>query len=203
MQKILDRLKQGLPKHAVSKRKQGNFEVSYIEGWFAISQANEIFGPLSWDMEVLSLEFFEPNPKHEVVARVRITVRAGDQKIIKEDVGFGSASAKQGRELASKEAVTDAMKRSLRSFGASFGNSLYDKANPLHQGGDDSHMKETDSKSKKILEDFKVQLEGVTDMAGFSKLMKSSASNIRKCSEEEKNEARKLANQKKKEIVDE
>ncbi|MDN5105652.1 Rad52/Rad22 family DNA repair protein, partial [Aliarcobacter butzleri] len=56
--------------------------------------------------------------------------------IEKEDVGFGTGISKtlaDANESASKEAVTDAIKRAFRSFGNQFGNSLYDKSRNLNQ----------------------------------------------------------------------
>jgi DNA repair and recombination protein RAD52 len=52
------------------------------------------------------------------------------QDVSREDVGFGTGVAKNladAHEGAAKEAVTDALKRALRSFGNQFGNSLYSK----------------------------------------------------------------------------
>ena len=51
--------------------------------------------------------------------------------VSREDVGFGNGIAKtlaDAHESAAKEAVTDSIKRTLRSFGNQFGNSLYDKS---------------------------------------------------------------------------
>jgi hypothetical protein len=47
----------------------------------------------------------------------------------REDVGHGIAAgtSSEAIEMARKGAVTDALKRALRSFGNQFGNSLYDK----------------------------------------------------------------------------
>lgn len=203
MQSMIDKLNEGLPKGAVSKRKQGaNFEVSYIEGWFAIEQANKIFGHLGWDFEVVSMNFYEGvGNKHEVISVVRVSVRTDGGKITKEDVGFGSASSKQGRELACKESVTDAMKRAFRGFGNAFGNSLYDKANTLHKGGDDTHAVLSTSKSGTVLDKFKQKLEGVSNADEYQRLMKEVASEIKTCGEEEKKQARELAKNKLKEIA--
>ena len=49
----------------------------------------------------------------------------------REDVGFGTGIAKtlaDAHEGGAKEAVTDGIKRTFRSFGNQFGNSLYDKS---------------------------------------------------------------------------
>jgi hypothetical protein len=57
---------------------------------------------------------------------VRVTV--GD--VVREDVGFGSGYGKKAGDAiegATKEAVTDALKRCLRTFGSQFGLALYDK----------------------------------------------------------------------------
>ena len=60
----------------------------------------------------------------------------GDRVNVYEDVGFGNGVAGNNAygigsciELASKEAVTDALKRCLRYYGNQFGLSLYDKDN--------------------------------------------------------------------------
>lgn len=48
--------------------------------------------------------------------------------------GFGTGVARNladAHENSAKEAVTDALKRSLRSFGNQFGNSLYDKSKAM------------------------------------------------------------------------
>ena len=56
--------------------------------------------------------------------------------ISRQDVGFGTGVARNlddAHENSAKEAVTDALKRSLRSFGNQFGNSLYDKSKSISQ----------------------------------------------------------------------
>ena len=56
--------------------------------------------------------------------------------ISRQDVGFGTGVARSladAHENSAKEAVTDALKRSLRSFGNQFGNSLYDKSKSVAQ----------------------------------------------------------------------
>ena len=65
-----------------------------------------------------------------VVATVEVTVESYGNFVEREDVGFGDqrgTSAVAVYEMAYKEAVTDALKRALRSFGNQFGNALYDK----------------------------------------------------------------------------
>lgn len=135
----IDNLREGLSRKHITKRKQGNMTLSYIEGWHAISEANRIFGFDGWDRETfkiahLSTREYERNGKKMIavgyMAQVRITVRAGSDVIQREGVGFGSGAAQNeedAHEGAVKEAETDAMKRALVTFGDQFGLTLYDK----------------------------------------------------------------------------
>lgn len=123
------------PRH-VSKRPQGGRQVSYIEGWWAISEANRIFGFDGWSRETVETNCVwqgdrvtEKGVQSAVsyTAKVRITV--GD--LIREGNGAGSGFGKdigEAHESAIKEAETDAMKRALMMFGNPFGLALYDKA---------------------------------------------------------------------------
>lgn len=128
----------------VAKRKQGNFMVSYIEGWWVISEANRIFGFGNWDRQTVELEVVHEsgyvNAKGVDMwavsyrAKVRIIVHedGGDRAIMREGSGTGHgyskpASAGDAHESALKEAETDAMKRALMTFGNPFGLALYDK----------------------------------------------------------------------------
>ncbi|MFP5513280.1 MAG: RAD52 family DNA repair protein [Alphaproteobacteria bacterium] len=120
----------------VKNRQQAGQNLSYIEGWHAIAEANRIFGFDRWDRQLLSMKQLgeprEVNGKWRVayMATVRITVTAGDAEIIRDGTGFGSGIDKdvgQAHESAIKEAETDAMKRSLMTFGNPFGLALYDK----------------------------------------------------------------------------
>jgi hypothetical protein len=64
------------------------------------------------------------------IARVRITITAGDRIVIREGSGAGhgiDADCGQAHESALKEAETDATKRALMTFGNAFGLALYDK----------------------------------------------------------------------------
>lgn len=109
----------------------------YIEGWHAIAEANRIFGFDGWSYAVVELSECHPPRENKgnngttmavsYIARIRVT--AGD--VSREDVGFGSGFAAQlgdAYEGAVKEAVTDALKRALRTFGNVFGLALYDKS---------------------------------------------------------------------------
>lgn len=119
------------PKH-VAQRSQAGRSLSYIEGWWAIAEANRIFGFDGWNRETVDLRLLgEPRQvdgkaRVEYMARVRITVGS----IARDGCGFGQGIDKdvgQAHESALKEAETDAMKRALMTFGNPFGLALYDK----------------------------------------------------------------------------
>jgi len=110
-------------------------QLDYIEGWFALSEANAIFGFANWDRETVHLERLFERTRGEMTScayaiRVRIRVRAGKQIISREGTGCGSGSARNAadaHDLAIKAAETDASKRALATFGNRFGLCLYDK----------------------------------------------------------------------------
>src|SRR6185295_2545789 len=108
----------------------------YVEGWFALSEANAIFGFANWDRETVHFERLFERTRGETTtcaytARVRIRVRAGEQVTVsREGTGCGTASARSAgdaHERAIKAAETDATKRALATFGNRFGLCLYDK----------------------------------------------------------------------------
>ena len=109
----------------------------YIEGWHAIAEANRIFGFGGWSYTIKALTqdslkegtTSKGAPQWQAAYTCLVTVTVGS--VVREDVGFGSGFAKQigdAIEGATKEAVTDALKRALRTFGNPFGLALYDKA---------------------------------------------------------------------------
>jgi DNA repair and recombination protein RAD52 len=125
----------------VKGRKQGGRQVSYIEGWKVIEEANRIFGFDGWTRETIDIkcvaeisrEIGESKaPGHGVsyIAKVKVVVFAGDLSVTREGVGAGHGIDRdlgQAHESAIKEAETDAMKRALMTFGYPFGLALYDK----------------------------------------------------------------------------
>jgi DNA recombination protein Rad52 len=122
-------------RHVQSRKGQGGRDLSYVEGWFVISEANAIFGFGGWDRETVHFEkVFERSSTAETacgyLTRVRIRVRAGRGDVTREGTGFGSATSKhraEAHEMALKGAETDATKRALATFGNRFGLALYDK----------------------------------------------------------------------------
>ena len=122
----------------IKTREQGNISLSYIEGFDVIDTANTIFGYGNWDYAISKLEFISSemnqNQNHVICykAIVQVLIHSDDHSkdISRQDVGFGTGVSKtlaDSHENAGKEAVTDALKRAMRSFGNQFGNSLYDK----------------------------------------------------------------------------
>ena len=123
---VNDALRQPLDPALVSERKgRGGRRFSYIEGHTAIDQANQVFGYGGWGYELVgevTLREFKSGAAYS--ATVRVTVPGAPSRT---DVGFQPVSddSAEGHETAYKGAVTDALKRALRSFGDRFGNGLY------------------------------------------------------------------------------
>ena len=129
-----------LLKSAVSKRKgSGNMELDYIESWWAIEEANNIFGFDGWQTAVIDTQVVwtgerptknGPKPALSVIATVQVQIDANGKQVVRQDVGYGDgmdSDLGKAHELAVKEAVSDAQKRCLRTFGNKFGNGLYAK----------------------------------------------------------------------------
>ncbi len=123
----------------IKTRSKGNISLSYLEGFDIIETANKIFGYGNWDYGIVKLEKVsqEVNANQNNVicymARIEIVVHdlQHSKDVSREDVGFGTGIAKtlaDAHENGAKEAVTDAIKRTLKSFGNQFGLSLYDKS---------------------------------------------------------------------------
>jgi DNA recombination protein Rad52 len=125
----------------VRQRDQGRSRVSYLEGWQVIAEANRIFGFDGWERSTLIsrcvAEHERPIGRDRksgwgvtYIARVRITITAGNRTLIREGSGAGhgiDADLGLAHESALKEAETDATKRALMTFGNPFGLALYDK----------------------------------------------------------------------------
>ncbi len=131
-------LKYDLDPSRIKSRSKGNVNLSYLEGFDIIETANKVFGHGNWTYGISSLEQVsqETNSNQNIVICYKAVVKImvydlqHAKFISREDVGFGTGIAKMladAHEGGAKEAVTDAIKRSMRSFGNQFGNSLYDK----------------------------------------------------------------------------
>lgn len=143
----IEELDKPLSASVVKSRNQGGAEVSYIEGWHVIAEANRIFGFDGWDRATISVEPVQSQENNNMyrvayTARVRVLVRHESGEIIREGCGFGQGISKdlgQAHESAIKEAETDAMKRALMTFGNPFGLALYDKAKAGVESEQDAH----------------------------------------------------------------
>src|SRR6476646_6077188 len=121
-------------KHVKMRRANGT-DLHYVEGWHVIAEANRIFGYDAWDRRTLGSRCVWSGYSgvyHEAayVAKVRVSVRAGNITIVREGSGTGEGKAPtpgQAHDLALKSAETDATKRALATFGNPFGLALYDR----------------------------------------------------------------------------
>jgi Rad52/22 family double-strand break repair protein len=131
--KQLHALRRDVKRENIRNRISNGRELSYIEGGYAIAEANRIFGFDGWDRETLDSRCVitrENRGNFLVVytSKVRITVRADGEKIVREGHGCGEArgmSAGETHDLALKISETDATKRALATFGKPFGLALY------------------------------------------------------------------------------
>ena len=120
------------PRHVKTREADGHV-LHYVEGWHVVAEVNRIFGFEGWDRETVASDCVWTKQQGSrycaaYVARVRITVRAGETRIVREGCGVGESSALspgQAHEFAAKAAETDATKRALMTFGNAFGLSLY------------------------------------------------------------------------------
>jgi DNA repair and recombination protein RAD52 len=131
-------LSQELELNRIKTREKGNINLSYIEGFDVIDTANLIFGYGNWSYLISSLTQVSQEQNHnqnfvvcyKAVVKLIVKDENHTKSTSRQDVGFGTGTAKtlaDSHENAGKEAVTDALKRAMRSFGNQFGNSLYDK----------------------------------------------------------------------------
>lgn len=120
------------------KQREGAFgkSLDYLETWYVIQQANEIFGYDGWSSETTDLSHLgtikglDKNGKDRYTVAYSSSVRVTVGNCSKEGSGFGNGLGKdelEGHELALKEAESDALKRALMKFGNQFGLALYDK----------------------------------------------------------------------------
>jgi len=128
-------LQRGLSSRRIRTREANGRELSYIEGWYAISEANRIFGFDAWSRETMDSRCVLTRENRGsflaiYIAKVRITVHADGATIVREGHGSGDGrgtSPGEVHDIALKAAETDATKRALATFGRPFGLELYRK----------------------------------------------------------------------------
>ena len=147
IQVIEEKLKVKLDPSVVKYREQAGRQLAYIDGYTAINNANQAFGYLGWSSEVSELKQvhlgFDENRKKWVcvyTALVKVSVHdpeTGHVYNTHSDVGTGQgvmSNVSDAVESAIKEAVTDALKRTLRHWGPQFGLDLYSEDERQAQG---------------------------------------------------------------------
>ncbi|MFN0263107.1 Rad52/Rad22 family DNA repair protein [Tepidamorphus sp. 3E244] len=128
--KQLRQLNRRPPKAAIRTRKVRGKDLAYLEGHYAISLANKIFGSGSWSRETIEANCIrssngtqEPFAVYSV--RVRVIVSSGI--VVRDGYGIGEGrggTLAEAHEIALKGAETDATKRALATFGRAFGLDL-------------------------------------------------------------------------------
>jgi DNA recombination protein Rad52 len=129
-------LRRNLDHRYIRTRETNGRELLYIEGWYAITEANRIFGFDGWNRETLESRCVLARENRGsflvvYIARVRITVHADGASIIREGHGTGEGrgtSSGEAHDFALKAAETDGTKRALATFGRPFGLALYKNA---------------------------------------------------------------------------
>ena len=131
--KQLQALRRNVDQRCVRKREVNGRELSYLEGWFVISEANRIFGFDAWSRETVETKCVLGRETRGAflavyTAKVRVTVQTDGAVTIREGHGTGEgrgSSPGEVHDLALKAAETDATKRALATFGKPFGLALY------------------------------------------------------------------------------
>ena len=128
-------LQRSLSNRRIRTREANGRKLSYIAGWYAISEANRIFGFDAWSRETIDSRCVLTRENRGTflaiyLAKVRITVQADGATIVREGHGTGEGrgtSPGEVHDTALKAAETDATKRALATFGRPFGLELYRK----------------------------------------------------------------------------
>src|SRR5262245_39271044 len=91
-------LKAKLDATHVRIRNANGTDLHYVEGWHVIAEANRIFGHDAWDRRTLATRCVWSGATGQLyaaayTAKVRVSVRAGDLKIVREGSGTGEGKA--------------------------------------------------------------------------------------------------------------
>ena len=104
----------------VKTRKANGADLHYVEGWYVIAEANRIFGYDAWDRRTLGSRCVWSGYSgvyHEAayIAKVRVSVRAGNITIVREGSGTGEGKAPTRDKLTTlRLKVPRPMPRSVR-----------------------------------------------------------------------------------------
>ena len=133
-QKMREALQADLPRSVVKQRSQGGGGVSYVTGFYVIDTLNQVLGNGCWGYDIEDLRVvatWEDDKKRARVSYLAIVTLHGMSLERITDTGTGHGidhDPGQAHESASKEAVTDALKRAAKSLGRRLGLALYDKS---------------------------------------------------------------------------
>jgi len=135
-------LRRNVDRRHIRVRQSNGRELSYLEGWYVISQANRIFGFDGWSRETLESKCVLSRENRGYftavyTAKVRLTIQANGTTIIREGHGTGEGRGEfpgEVHDTALKAAETDATKRALATFGRPFGLELYRGSKNEKQG---------------------------------------------------------------------
>ena len=122
--KQVQALRRKLDGRQVRTREANGRELPYIEGWYAISEANRIFGFDAWSRETVETRCVLARENRGAflavyIAKVRITVKVHGTTTIREGHGTGEGrgtSPGEVHDVALKAAETDATKRALATL---------------------------------------------------------------------------------------
>ena len=94
----------------VRTRQAHGRELSYLEGWYVISEANRIFGFDGWSRETVETKCVIARESRGTfmavyIARVRVTVQAAGFNVIREGHGSG-----EGRGIVPAKSTTSRLK---------------------------------------------------------------------------------------------
>lgn len=137
LQRTLD---ENISEDVISKRVQGGVDLSYLEAWYVIDRLNQVLGQGNWSYGIANLtKVFEGEVEQysgkafstSYTATVFLNVNVDGKMVCFSDVGYGQGSDKKNpgnaHEMATKGAVSDALKRTVKNLGRSMGLALYDK----------------------------------------------------------------------------
>ena len=122
--KQVQALRRNLDHRYIRTREANGHALYYIEGWYAISEANRIFGFDGWNRETIESRCVLARENRGsflavYIAKVRVTVHAEGSTTIREGHGTGEGrgtSPGEVHDIALKAAETDATKRALATF---------------------------------------------------------------------------------------
>ena len=138
----LKALSYNLDESRIKNIDKAGMSFKYLETYDVINVANTIFNYM-WDYTITRLEEVaretNQNGNHVITFSAIVKIKIYDNQrnfITREDTGVGIGTARNigdAIDNASKSAVSDSLKRSLRSCGRQFGNDLYSKAPTANQ----------------------------------------------------------------------